>query len=70
VIELYNRKSVPENDYDKAVYGLQQITSKYNAHKNALKGMIHHPFTRGTPAKSASRFAPSPSCPPPGTARP
>ncbi len=35
VIELYNRKSVPENDYDKAVYGLQQITSKYNAHKNA-----------------------------------
>ena len=28
VIELYNRKSVPENDYDKAVYGLQQITSK------------------------------------------
>ena len=37
VIELYNRKSVPENDYDKAVYGLQQITSKYNAHKNALK---------------------------------
>ena len=31
VIELYNRKSVPENDYDKAVYGLQQITSKLAA---------------------------------------
>lgn len=37
VIELYRKKSVPENDYDKAVYGLQQITAKYEAHKNALK---------------------------------
>lgn len=36
VIALYNKKSVAENDYDKAVYGLQQITAKYNAHKNAL----------------------------------
>lgn len=36
IIELYRRKSVPENDYDKAVYGLQQMTAKYNAHKNAL----------------------------------
>lgn len=37
VIELYKKKSVPENDYDKAVYGLQQITAKYEAHKNALR---------------------------------
>lgn len=37
VMELYRKKSVPENDYDKAVYGLQQITAKYNAHKNALE---------------------------------
>ncbi len=36
VIELYHRKSVPVNDYDKAVSGLKQITAKYNAHKNAL----------------------------------
>lgn len=37
VIELYNRKSVPVNDYDKAVSGLQQISSKYTAHANALR---------------------------------
>ena len=36
VIELYKRRSVPANDYDKAVSGLKQITAKYNAHKNAL----------------------------------
>lgn len=36
VIQLYRKKSVPENEYDKAVYGLQQITAKYEAHKNAL----------------------------------
>lgn len=36
IIELYRKKSVPENDYDKAVYGLQQIAAKYDAHKNAL----------------------------------
>lgn len=36
VMELYKRGSVPVNDYDKAVYGLQQITAKYEAHKNAL----------------------------------
>lgn len=37
VIELYKRNTVPENDYDKAVSGLQQITSKYFAHRNALQ---------------------------------
>ncbi|MFI3265529.1 MAG: efflux RND transporter periplasmic adaptor subunit [Rikenellaceae bacterium] len=36
VIELYERNSVSKSDYEKAVYGLQQITAKYEAHKNAL----------------------------------
>lgn len=36
VISLYEKQSVSENDYDKAVSGLQQITAKYNAHRNAL----------------------------------
>lgn len=36
IIGLYQKESVAENDHDKAVAGLQQITSKYNAHKNAL----------------------------------
>jgi RND family efflux transporter MFP subunit len=36
VIELYERNSVTPNDYDKAVYGLQQIAAKYDAHRNAL----------------------------------
>lgn len=36
VIALYNKGSVTPNDYDKAVYGLNQITAKYEAHKNAL----------------------------------
>ena len=37
VIELYKRNSVPVNDYDKAVSGIQQITAKYKAHQNALQ---------------------------------
>jgi RND family efflux transporter MFP subunit len=36
VIQLHEKQSVSANDYDKAVSGLQQITAKYNAHKNAL----------------------------------
>ena len=36
VISLYEKGSATPNDYDKAVYGLQQITAKYDAHKNAL----------------------------------
>ena len=36
VIALFEKGSVTPNDYDKAVYGLQQITAKYEAHKNAL----------------------------------
>ncbi|NDV45834.1 efflux RND transporter periplasmic adaptor subunit [Paludibacter sp. 221] len=36
VIKLYEQESISENDYEKAVAGLQQITAKYNAHKNAL----------------------------------
>lgn len=37
IMTLYEQKSVTPNDYDKAVYGLQQITAKYNACKNALE---------------------------------
>jgi len=36
IIALYNLGSATSNDYDKAVFGLQQITAKYEAHKNAL----------------------------------
>lgn len=35
-MELYKRGSASKSDYDKAYYGLTQITAKYNAHKNAL----------------------------------
>lgn len=37
VMGLYEKNSVTQNDYEKAVYGLEQIAAKYNAHKNALK---------------------------------
>lgn len=36
VIGLYDKQSVSQSDYEKAYYGLQQISAKYNAHKNAL----------------------------------
>jgi RND family efflux transporter MFP subunit len=36
IIELYALGSITPNDHDKAVYGLQQISAKYEAHKNAL----------------------------------
>lgn len=36
IVKLYERNSIPQNDYEKAIYGLQQIEAKYNAHKNAL----------------------------------
>jgi RND family efflux transporter MFP subunit len=36
IIELYKKGSITPNDYDKANYGLKQITAKYEAHKNAL----------------------------------
>lgn len=36
VIELYSKQSATPNDYDKAVYGLRQITAKLEAHRNAL----------------------------------
>lgn len=35
IIELYNRRSISQNDYDKAVSGLDRITSKLTAHRNA-----------------------------------
>lgn len=37
VIALYEKGSVSENDYEKALYGLQQITAKHDSHKNALE---------------------------------
>ena len=36
VIALYKKDVVTENEYYKAVHGLEQITAKYSAHKNAL----------------------------------
>jgi RND family efflux transporter MFP subunit len=36
IAELHKSGSVSDNDYDKAVYGLKQITAKYTAHQNAL----------------------------------
>jgi RND family efflux transporter MFP subunit len=36
IIALYEKNGVTPNDYDKAVYGLRQITAKYEAHRNAL----------------------------------
>lgn len=36
IIELHKEKSISDNDYDKAVYALQQISAKLNAHRNAL----------------------------------
>ena len=37
IIQLYEKQSVAENDYDKAVSGLKQITAKFNSHKNSLE---------------------------------
>ena len=36
IIELHKRGSATESDYEKAIYGLEQITAKFNAHKNQL----------------------------------
>ncbi|MDH6305686.1 RND family efflux transporter MFP subunit [Parabacteroides sp. PF5-5] len=45
IIDLYQKQSIAPNDYEKAVYGLQQITAKYNAHKNALQDTrLYAPF--------------------------
>lgn len=45
VIELYNRQSAAQNDYDKAVYGLKQMEAKLSAHRNALADTkIYAPF--------------------------
>lgn len=37
VVELHGKQSVADNDYDKAVSGLKQITAKLDAHRNALE---------------------------------
>lgn len=45
IIALYERGSVTKNDYEKAVYGLQQISAKYDAHKKALNDTrLYAPF--------------------------
>lgn len=45
VMALYDRGSVATNDYEKAVYGLKQITAKYDAHKKALDDTrLYAPF--------------------------
>lgn len=36
IIALYEKQSVPKNDYEKAVSALKQISSKLSAHQNAL----------------------------------
>ncbi len=46
ITALYNKNKISENDYDKAVSGLNQITAKYKAHKNALNDTrLKAPFT-------------------------
>lgn len=37
ITSLHEKGKISENDYDKAVSGLKQITAKYNANKNALE---------------------------------
>ncbi len=37
IMALYEKQSVSKNDYEKAKYGLEQITAKLNAHRDALK---------------------------------
>jgi RND family efflux transporter MFP subunit len=45
IMALYERGSVTKNDYEKAVYGLKQITAKYDAHKKALNDTrLYAPF--------------------------
>ena len=36
VVELYRRGSATKNEYEKAVYGLEQIAAKYAGHQNQL----------------------------------
>ncbi len=35
VVALYQENSIPQNDYEKAMSGLKQITAKLSAHRNA-----------------------------------
>ena len=37
IMQLFELQSVAENDYDKALSSLKQITAKYDRHKNALE---------------------------------
>ncbi len=45
VMELYEKQSASKSDYEKALYGLQQISAKYEAHRNALADTrLYAPF--------------------------
>ncbi len=45
VVKLYQEKSVTANEYDKASYGLKQITAKLHAHQNTLRDVyLKAPF--------------------------
>ncbi len=45
IITLYQRGSVSKSDYEKAVYGLEQISAKLEAHKKALADThLYAPF--------------------------
>ena len=45
VMELYEKQSASKSDYEKALYGLQQISAKYEAHRNALTDTrLYAPF--------------------------
>jgi RND family efflux transporter MFP subunit len=45
IIALYEKNGVTANEHDKAVYGLRQITAKYEAHRNALADVnLYAPF--------------------------
>lgn len=45
IVALYEKGAVTPNDYDKAVYGLKQISAKYQAHLKALDDVkLRAPF--------------------------
>ena len=54
MIELYHRKSVPVNDYDKAVAAKQRIASLYHANLNALNDTKLRLLLMGMSRKSFS----------------
>lgn len=46
IFSLYEQQSVTKSDYEKAKFGLEQITAKYDSHKNALEDTkLYAPFS-------------------------